>query len=132
MILKISKSVPRGSILTEAVLTVVILSIGLTLIIQSMASALRAMAAAEDYSAAVMMLESQMFPYTAGLTAASTQEGKERFLQKDFTFKISSSPADGFGEDLRQLHAQISWGRQGRARTLKLSTYLWGSSDEKK
>ena len=56
----ISKKNRRGSILLEALLSVVILSVSMTVIIQSMTSSLRAMEYSANYTMAIVLLENKI------------------------------------------------------------------------
>ena len=51
----------RGSFLVEVLLTVVILSVSLTIIIQSLVSSLRAISYSANYSSAILSAENKMF-----------------------------------------------------------------------
>ncbi len=113
----------RGSLLVEVILTVVILTGGLTLIIQSMAATVRAMASIEDYSAAIMLLDKRLFQYvTHDVEGSFRDHGELSYLGKPYVYTIETRSGPD-GRWFTELNAEIAWGPEQKKK-LTLSTYL--------
>lgn len=118
----------RGALLVEALLAVMILSIGLTVIIRSLMTSLRATSYTADYSMAVFLLEDKI----NGLMqngfiedGHSEEENLEAPFEK-FVYRIEAhniKDADKPG-NLNQVELSLSWPSGRKMRKIFLTTYL--------
>jgi len=123
----------KGSILLETLLTIVILSSGLTLIIQAMASSLRGMAYVADSATAIMLLENKLFDYLhkEALAGPLSDEGQFGEPYASFRYSVSTQGISSTTDTrLVPLKAEVSWGEGQKIKKLALMTYLMNRSDE--
>lgn len=125
LILKWNK---KGSLLVEALLTIVIMSVGLTFIIQSFLSSFRASAQVEDYASASVLLENKMndlmqFGFIAGDTDEEGvfPEPYEKFRYHLKTENIKDVDQEGL---LNRISLEVLWSSGKKKRAVALTTYL--------
>lgn len=121
-----------GVLLLEALLAVVILSVALVTVVQSMATSARALNDSLEYVRAVTLLENQLFELMRN-PAAKLPAFEERVFEtphQDFQYRYTLSLMSG--EDskfLRQLDLDVLWGPSERQKRLPLVTYLLRSDE---
>lgn len=127
-----SRRANAGVLLLEALLAVVILSVALVTVVQSMATSARALNDSLEYVRAVTLLENQLFELMRN-PAAKWPAFEERAFDRphqDFQYRYAISLLSG--EDskfLRQLDLDVLWGPPERQRRLPLTTYLLRSDE---
>ena len=127
-------NIPQGSLLIEALLITVILSVSLTLIIHSLLSSLRAMGYVASYSTAALLLENKMdlmlaakgwdedfFERKGSDPTASTASSDDY----QYSFKRQNISKDDQIGTLEEVDARISWKQGRRNNTIGLTTYLF-------
>ena len=125
----ISKLNRKGSLLVEALLAISILSIGLTLIIQSFLSSVRATVYAADYSLATILLENKMSDLIEkGFIGDSIDE--EGFLEgpnEKFRYHLETHNMEtqGGSANLNQVKLSILWSSGRKTNSILLTTYLF-------
>ncbi len=122
-----------GSVLLEALLTIVILSVGLTFIIQALSSSLRTMSLITNYSTALLLAENKMFTVMQkGFITGPLQE-IESFSEPHTQYRYeldvrkgSSSPT----EKKNEINLQVVWGSGLKEKNLLLTTYFFDTPHE--
>ncbi|MCK5580303.1 MAG: hypothetical protein KAJ18_03430 [Candidatus Omnitrophica bacterium] len=118
----------NGSLLIEALLAIVIMSVSLTVIIQSMTSSLRATVYSLDYSKAAFLAENKMFDIlcVSDEGGAGTREGSFKEPFEKYRYRISSKELpDTQNDSLREVNLDVSWGIGKKTRELSLKTYAF-------
>jgi hypothetical protein len=122
----------RGTILLEVILAMLILSVGLTAIIQAMAAALRAKTFCSDYIQAVFLADDKMFPNltrkTSGLPIR--EEGKFPEDEGKYAYTLTSRTADMSKIDtpnLNEVTLKVSWASGFTTKEIDLVTYVSSS-----
>ena len=120
----------QGSLLLEALLSVVILSVSITLIIQSMVASLRASVYSTGYTMALNLLENKMYTL---IQQGAQEEGftEEDFLgdeEDHYTYVLSTESADQIGsENINKLKLKAIWQKGRKNNAIALETYLFKS-----
>ena len=135
MILKKNKK--RGSVLIEALLSVVILSVSVTLIIQSMISSLKASKYCADYTIASILLEEKMFELrktgivqSMGLSEDAVVVNNKKYeYDYEITSLLSGDETDQ--ENLNKIDLKVSWLSGSKRNNLKASTYIFIEGENK-
>lgn len=123
----------KGSLLMEALLSVVILSVSITFIIQSMVNSLRVMNYGADYTQALILAENKMFDYVSkeGLSSGFYEEDEIESFQKKFSYKIETKDLqDERDDNTNDLSMSILWSNRGKERSLVLQTYAFKLQEE--
>lgn len=118
----------KGALLLEVLLSVVILSAGLTVMIQAMTSSLRSQVYSTDYTAAVILLENEMFDLLIKGSAASdfSREGTCPPPYEKYRYQIDARPSTATGrETMSEAAAQVSWTSGRRNNNVTLETLLF-------
>ena len=124
----------RASILLEALLSVIILSVSIVTINQSMTASLRSLVYSEDYTKALIYLENQIFDLMY-LGYVESNQNKEITLPEDerFWLTVVTKPASfGQGSKINELKLTISWKSGKRKNNMAFETYLFNPPDEEK
>jgi Tfp pilus assembly protein PilV len=121
-----------GSLLIEALLSTVILSVSLTLIIQSMVMSLRSKNHVRDYIQAVILAESTMAQtlFKADQLDLSGSEGKFDEPFEKYKYKMTYDDKAMDSENLKELNLNITWQSGRRKNALPLISYIYAPSDE--
>ena len=129
----------RGSLLLEALVVIVILSAGLTVIIQSLLSCLHAVAYGADFSRAAFLADNKMFNVLVvknsdtGLseegTFSSPFEGYRYEIQEDAKKKEDGETVE---DPLRKVRLTISWPSGRGDRDILVETYISDPVQDKK
>lgn len=118
----------KGSLLVEALLTIVIMAVGLTFIMQSFLSGFRASAQVEDYSLASVLLEDKMNDLLqVGFIASGVEEeGNFPPPYEDFKYRLTSDniPEGGREGAINRVALEVSWPSGKKGRSLTAVTYL--------
>ena len=115
MLIKIPSS-SRGSLLLEALLVIVILSIGLTFIIQSLSSSLRALAYSRSFDQAAFLIDNKFSEILLKNHLGQNVEDSgafdspfENFHFKTTTASVSLQSDAAASESLRQVNLTLNW-----------------------
>ena len=122
-----NKMTRKGSILIEALAAVVIISISLTLIMQSFAGNFRATVLHQDYAKALVLLENRL-DQSAVVTAADLvanpdahcPEPMERFNCKAKLSDLNDATFEG----LKRLDMTVAWPSGKKDKELSVTTFL--------
>lgn len=119
-----------GAFLMEALIAVVILSVGLTGVIRCFAMGIQAYERNREYQAAAVVLENMLTRlllnrYIDGSIAA---EGTCESPFEDFDYKIS---VEGDQSLLREVRVSVLWNSKGSRRSLDAVTYLFADAAER-
>jgi len=100
-----------GSLLIEALMAMVILSVSLTLIIQSLVSSLKAATYSTDYAKAMFLVDNKVFELTKDKFTVSDYPRDGYFPKpfEDHSFQIESLgyPDDKLNEFIDTVHLQV-------------------------
>jgi Tfp pilus assembly protein PilV len=117
----------QGVLLLEALLAVMILSVSLVVVIQSLSMSARSVNYSLEYLRAVTLLENQLFFLTRASEedAAAPVDGPLPRPHQEFYYRGSLRPVPDRDQGiLRQLEMEISWGRGESRKRLPLTTYV--------
>ena len=115
----------RGFTLLEVLVSVAILGIAVTLILQLFSSNLRAVAASEDYVAATLRAESKLRDF---LDRVNVSEGTvEETTPEGYRVTVTVSDVlrektDGLPVKLLEVHLAMAWTRGAKEKTIRLKT----------
>ena len=119
----------KGSLLLEALLVIIILSISLTLIIQSFVSSLRASVFSSDYSKVAILADNKMFDLMSRRFFPRDLDEEGRFASPMDKFKyqweasnISAGSDDG---GIHEVFLDIAWSSGKKTKKVSLVTYLF-------
>ena len=119
----------RGSVLIEALLTVSILAIGLTVVIQSFLSSLRANVSVRDYSIAMILLESKMSELLLNGFIDDNVIKEESFMApyQKFRYQLQTHTANltTTNADLNEVQLKVSWLSGHKRNSIPATTYLF-------
>lgn len=115
----------EGSILVEALLSVVILSISLSIILQSMIMSLRANAYSSEYTLGLILAENKMAELFSDSLEIGRQEGsfEQPFNRYGFVRETKETSESNL-ESLRELELAVNWKSGRRNNNIKLTTYV--------
>ena len=115
-----------GSVLLEALLSVVILSVSITIIIQSMMSSLRAAKYSEEYIQAIILLENKMTEIISRriLKEEVREEGAFSEFGGKYEYLLTATPLYGGDEGLSSIAIDISWAKAKRKKKISAHTFL--------
>lgn len=123
-----NKRFRKGSLLIEALLSVVVLSVGITMIIQAMTSSLRAATYSTEYTKALILLENKMFELIQKGIIQTGKNEKESFpapYEKYESNLITKKASAENASELNEVLLEILW-RSGRKNNrIQLTTYLF-------
>ncbi|VAX36078.1 hypothetical protein MNBD_UNCLBAC01-978 [hydrothermal vent metagenome] len=117
----------KGSLLIEILLVVVILSVSLTLIVQSLLSSLQVVRYNAEYSKAVMVLDNKLVQLMQYKKLDSFFKDDNEFLKEEngyqYTLEEEEVEQDGKITGLTKIKLGVSWPSGNKKRILNLSTY---------
>lgn len=116
-----------GSILLEALLSVVILSVSITLIIQSMTGSYRAMVYSGQYMTALILLENKMSDAIRGgyINTGLAEQGDLSGSSGKYRYFLRTYPSDGEGQEhISEVDLGVEWAAGKRKNRINLKTYL--------
>jgi len=123
----------KGSILLETLLSIMILSVSVTLIIQSLMSSLRASAYSAHYTVAAALLESRMTELLISDPPEDVfaKEEEISFPHDQFRYELTVNDldADEF-ESIKDVRISVLWKSGKKNNRLTLNSYIPGESEE--
>ena len=123
-----NKNKKRGIILAEALLTIIILSIGLVAIIQSYLSSYRASILTKDYVLATMLLQNKMYEIMqlSSIKAEEKEDGDfpEPFERFHYSLESHAVTDREFLKDINQLTLKVSWTAGRKKNNIETATFL--------
>jgi len=113
----------RGMILMEVLLAMMILSVGLVAVLQSLSASLRAVVLADDFTRAALLVESRMAEKLIMNDFSGENSGEG--LDGKFSYQIAlETPQDlPLRLDVREARAVIRWPAGMRVQDLELATF---------
>jgi len=127
-----SKRSRKGSLLLEALLSIVILSTSLTVIIQAMTSSLRATVYSAEYTRALVLLEDQFFGYfLEGHVEDAIQEKLPfPYPNQKFSYTLDTQNLESYPNNhLNEMRFGVSWKSGQKDNKIVLTTFLMRSGD---
>ncbi len=123
---KILRNCKQGSLLLEALLSVVILSVSISVIIQAMTASLRSTIYSAEYTKAMILLENKMvglMQQSIGQSSTDTPTD-DSVTDEKFQYLITedSLPGDD-AKNLEKVALAISWKSKGKSNNISVSTY---------
>ena len=106
----------RGSLLLEALLSVVILSVSIALIIQSMTAGMRAAVYSQEATIALVKLENFLTESKSGATSQSAPP-------EDALFILDSS--ESTEDQLKRLDSSVRWKSGSKIASIAVSSYSY-------
>ena len=120
----------KGSLLLEALLSVVILSVSISVMIETMTASLRSTVYSADYTKVIISLENQMVAYLEQ-TGGSHSLEQERADDK-FQYSVKTSSLDKEDQkNLEQVKIEALWNTKGKNNILSVDSYHLVLSNEK-
>ena len=133
-ILKLLRKDRRASLLVEALLAVMILSVSITLIIRSMTSALSSAKTGAKYTVSLFLLDDRMFEFMRALfiPPGYSDQGSFKSPFEDYEYFVETRRTDNPDEMITALDLTVSFGPAEKPRAIKSQTYfLTEMPDEK-
>lgn len=113
----------KGFLLLETILSVLILTVGLSVVIRSFGSSLDALRVSNDYTQALLLLEEKMGELEAqGSIPTGTVGGIFPSEDDQFQWEVRASAPNPL--DLFEVEVTVSWKQRGRPRDISVVTYL--------
>ena len=113
----------RGFLLLETLLAVFFLTVGLTAVLRSYGSSIRALGISADYTKALLLLEKSLWEFESkGSITPGTFSGEFYEDDGNFRWKIDASELTETG--LCETRATVSWEQRGKPREVSIVTYL--------
>ena len=124
ILLKKNCSRPRkGSLLLEAILSVLIMSVCLVLVIQGFMTVVRATRESDGYARAVFAGENMIFALMQAMTATAPWNADEIPRDHNQTIRMTKQPHESGGL-LEEVDLEIQWRTGSKSKSLFLSTLL--------
>lgn len=118
----------RGLLLFEVMLTLIILSVGLTLILRSFSTSLNASKIAQNYTTAALLIEHKMWELeNAGSIATDlSQEGQFPEPHQKFNWRLETKdkPVQDQAGKLNEVELSVWWQEGKRKGRTFVTTYL--------
>lgn len=126
----------RASILMEALLTVAILSVSLTVIVQGIMAAYRASRMGWRYSEAALALDSAMTEriFRGGVASGIDETGDLEKPFQSYDYRLVSSPAflnQSINPRLNDVVLSVAWQDGAKAHSISAQTFLFNSTPPK-
>ena len=123
----------RASILLEALLSILVMAVGLTAIMQSLTTGYRAALINKDYLQAIFLAEDQMAMIVfEGMADAASSE-KFPAPNERFEYDVAVGPSKVSDMDeLQEVNFKISWLTGSQQNELPVTTFLFHLADENK
>ncbi len=115
--------------LLEALLAVLILAVGLTIVVRSLGNSLGTLRLSGDYTRAMLLLEEKMWELEAN-SSINPGSSSGTFSEEDgkFRWQITASPTNRLG--LCETKVTVTWNQKGRPRDVSVVTYLRAESGD--
>ena len=116
----------KGSLLVEVLLSVVILSVSITVIIQAMTVSLRSMVYSADYTTAMIVLENKMVSVIdKPLADENAAQALNLEPPSSWRYSIDLHPAAdrNSSSQLEEVNSKVEWDKKGKHHKLSLATY---------
>lgn len=113
-----------GSFLLEAILSVVILSVSITMIIQAMTASLRAASYSAEYTQALVLADEKIHELLnkRSIVSGYFDEGTFPAFDEKYQYLIES---DSVNKDMNQVTLKLSWRSGRKNNAIVLDTYLF-------
>ena len=129
-----TKDNPAGSVLMEAILSVAILSVSLTLILQSLTTAMRSTVYCLQFTQAIFLAEDKMFEILRKrfIKTNLSEEGSFPDPYDNYQYHLETNKAhlEDWADEINQIDLHLSWTSGKRKNTLPVVTYLFNLTDE--
>ena len=120
----------RGALLIEVLITISILSIGLTLVIRSYLSSLRATVYTTEYTTAIMLAENKVSEISQGIFIDGdlNETGFFEAPNDRFEYSLETKRVEGSEETrtLQEVTLRVLWPSGRRTNSITIVTYLTG------
>lgn len=115
----------NASILIESLLSVVILSVSITLIIQSMTTSLRMVSLGPHYTKAFLLAENELSDILMNRKDVSQIDGEGSFPEPNaqYQYSVNFEEVDEF-ENLDNINITVQWQMAQNDRSLILETFV--------
>jgi len=115
----------QGALLIEVLLAIMILSVVLTVVMNSFVSSLRATVTTADYSTALSLLDDKMFDVQlqkALETQASSESFPEPYDRFSYDFESKDFGVDSPTKTIQEIDLSVSWTQGKRNNRVNLAT----------
>ena len=130
----VSRSDKNGSVLLEALLSVVIMAVGLTAVMQSLTTSYKAALINKDYLQAIMLVENHLALVISGKDPEAVfNKHDDPEADERFEYEQTEKP-EAFSTDksLREIDLNVSWTTGHQKNQLLVTTLLFIPPDEEK
>ncbi len=116
----------KGSLLLEALLSITILSVSLSLIIRSMTASMRATVYGADFNTAIFLAENELTLVLAEGFIESDVSKRATFKRPNQKFKyhLRTKPMDDVSENINKVELTTQWVSGKKDKNLLLETYM--------
>ncbi|MFH1360892.1 MAG: hypothetical protein ABIJ41_07695 [Candidatus Omnitrophota bacterium] len=119
----------RGTILMEVLLTITILSVGLTFIIRSFITSLRSSVITSDYSTALLLVDNKMHKYLQSIFVEDGIDEKDSFEEpfEKYHYELTTQQAaqEGALSALSEVALKAGWTSGQKKNSINVMTYLF-------
>ena len=124
-----------GSLLLEALLSVVVMSIGLTAVMQTLTASYKLALLNKDYLQAIFLADDQMSALVSNNAPVQETSESQSYPEPNdrFHYELSETPSEfSEGKLLREVNLKISWVTGHQKNELPVTTLLFVPPDDKK
>lgn len=125
----------KGSLLLEVMIVIVILSVGLTFIVQSLSSSLRALNYSRNYSQAAFLIDNKLSELMLKKTVENNVRESDYFAEpfKEYHYEITSSSKtwpEEASNTVNQINFRLSWPSGKNTQSIDTVLCLLNPSEE--
>jgi Tfp pilus assembly protein PilV len=115
----------KGIILMEAIITTVIMAIGLTVIMQSLLSSYRSVSLQKEYAQALMIVENHLSKFLFDAKEAAPEDLNQSSSRFQYQGKVAIS--DSY---LKKVFVSVKWPSGHNQRQLQVASLAYSSKDK--
>lgn len=121
-------------LLVEALLAVVILGVGISLVVQSLSVSRRNVTHSLEYTRAIFLIENKLTTMLSNPSGQSDLDANESFQDsgREYAYNLKEKSLSGESfEHLKDVKAELSWKTGRRENILSIGTLVFSPSNEK-
>jgi Tfp pilus assembly protein PilV len=116
----------KGMVLVEALLAIVILSVGITVVVQALSASRRNVAYSLDFTKALFILENEITKASIHSGGLTDSENTIQNDQREYNFHVSPETMKGSeSPNLKEFKAELTWKTGSKDNALVINTYTF-------
>ncbi len=121
----------KGMVLVEALLAIVILSVGITVVVQALSASRRNVSYSLDYTKALFVLENELTKVSQSKNQADSGENTIQNDSREYHFTFSPQTLnDSDSQNLKEYEAELSWKSGSKDSALIINMYTFTPPDK--